>query len=160
MTLEETHMRAKSVTQMIYMALIVAISATSIEAWAHKPGQKALVRFLATSTVIHSAAGSNEDTYLAELTLAPQEVPLLARLIDSFPSAASPLSKEVLISPKGSVLRVVRDTSCDRPYSKIILRTAPGDPMAIMREPLSYQPPMDTIPAPDTILPCYRLVRG
>jgi hypothetical protein len=154
-------MRAKSFTQMIYLAIIVAVLTTSVEAWAHKNGQKALVRFLATSTVIHSAAGgSNEDTYLAELTLAPQGAPLLTRLIDSYPSAASALSKEVLTSANGSELRVVRDMSCDRPYSKIILRTAPGNPMAIMREPLGYQPAMLTIPAPDTVLPCYRLVRG
>jgi hypothetical protein len=154
-------MRAKSFSPMIYLAVIVAISTTAVQAWAHKSGQKVLVRFLATSTIVDSSwGGSNEDTYLAELTLAPQGAPLLARLIDSYPSAGSALPKEVLTSAKGSVLRVVRDMKCDRPYSKIILRTAPGDPMALMHEPLTYQPLMDAIPPPDTILPCYRVVRG
>ncbi|HSY36303.1 MAG TPA: hypothetical protein VK814_11185 [Acidobacteriaceae bacterium] len=152
-------MTFNSFSRTIYIAVIFTVLATTVRAWAHKSGQQALVRFLATSTIIRSSSGPNEDTYLAELTLTPKSDPLLVRLIDLYPSAASALPKAVLISAKGSVLRVLRDTECDRPYDKIILRTAPGDPMAILQETLSYLPPLDPVPAPDAIVPCYRVVR-
>jgi hypothetical protein len=145
--------------RIICIAVVVATLATTVRAWAHKSGQQALVRFLAASTIIRSSSGPNEDTYLAELTFTLKGDPLLVRLIDLYPSAASALPKSVLTSATGSALTVRRDVECDRPYDKMILRTAPGDPMAILHEPLGYRPPMDPAPAPDAILPCYRVVR-
>jgi hypothetical protein len=146
-------------TRRVSILAVIAISITTGEGWAHKKGQKVRVRFLATSTLIRTWGGTNEDTYLAELTFAPNHEPLVVRLIDSYPNVASPLSKGTLTATEGSILNVRRDTDCDRRYGKIVLRTAPGDEMAILREPLGYRPPMDRMPASETIVPCYRVVR-
>lgn len=84
---------------------------------------------------------------------------MLVRLIDEYPNGFPPLSTEVLTSDSGTVLKVRRDSRCDVAYGKVLLRTRPGDPMAILRERLGYQPVMDRIPEPDMIMPCYRTVR-
>lgn len=69
----------------MYVVAVIAISATTAGAWSHKSGQKARVRFLATSTLVRSAwGGTNEDTYLAQLTFTPTDNPLLVRLVDSY----------------------------------------------------------------------------
>jgi hypothetical protein len=145
--------------RMVFLATLIALSAATAGAWPHKIGQEAKVRFLATSTLIRTWGGPNEDTYLAELNFTPKDDPLLVRLVDSYPNVASPLPRATLTSVAGSVLRVRRDMNCDRPYGKMILRTAPGDPMAIMHEPLGYRPLMHSTPASKAVLPCYRIVR-
>jgi hypothetical protein len=146
--------------RMIYVVAVIVLSTRPAGAWPHKSGQKARVRFLATSTLVRSAwGGTNEDTYLAELTFTPADTAIVVRLVDSYPGPGSPLPNGILLSAKGPILKVRRDTDCDHPYSKIILRTAPGDPMAILHERLGYRPLMDMTPASDTILPCYRVVR-
>jgi hypothetical protein len=48
-------------------AAVIAISTTTAGAWPHRHGQKAHVRFLATSTLIRGTFGQNEDTFLAQL---------------------------------------------------------------------------------------------
>ncbi len=83
----------------------------------------------------------------------------LVRLIDEYPNLFPPIPAEILRSQSGTVLRVKRDPQCDRAFGEILLRTAPGDPMAILPERLSYQPVLDWTPASGTILPCYRVLR-
>jgi hypothetical protein len=83
----------------------------------------------------------------------------LIRLVDTYPNEWPPLSREVLKSDAGTVLPVKRDAECDRPFGEMLLRTAPGDPMAILQERLGYRPPLDWTPAPGTVLPCYRVLR-
>jgi hypothetical protein len=81
------------------------------------------------------------------------------RLIDEYLNLFPPIPAEVLRSQSGTVLRVTRDPQCDRPFGEILLRTAPGDLMAILPERLGYQPALDRTPASGTVLPCYRVLR-
>jgi hypothetical protein len=141
------------------MVLFIAVSASMAGAWPHKHGHKVQVRFVATSTLVRGTWGQNEDTYLAELSLSHDTESVLVRLIDAYPNEAPPLSREVLTSQSGTALRVNRDSECDRPFAQTLLRTAPGDPMAILPGRLGYRPPMDLTPEPDEHLPCYRTVR-
>jgi hypothetical protein len=122
-------------------------------------GKKTKVRVLATSTLIRNTWGSNEDTYLAELLFDRNDESILVRLIDSYPNEAPPLSRAALTSSAGTILRVKRDQGCDLPYSRLQLRSAPGNSMAMLPVKLSYQPKMDRAPAPESILPCYRVAR-
>jgi hypothetical protein len=145
--------------QLVSIVAVIAISTTTAGAWPHRNEQKARVRFLATSTLVRTWGAPNEDTYLAKLTLTLNDDPLMVRLIDSYPNVASPLPKGTLTSVEGHILKVRRDMNCDRTYGEMILRTAPGDPMAILPERLGYQPSMDPVPASEMILPCYRIVR-
>jgi hypothetical protein len=120
---------------------------------------KAQVRFLATSTEIRGTWGTNEDTFLVELQPVHHGELQLVRLLDEYPNPYPPLPVEILKSQSGTVLRVRRDAQCDRPFGEILLRTAPGDPMAILPERLSYQPQLDRIPEARKLIPCYRTVR-
>lgn len=114
---------------------------------------------MATGTLVRGTWGQNEDTYLAELSLSHDTESVLVRLIDTYPNEAPPLSREALMSPSGTVLRVSRDPQCDSLYGEMLLRTAPGDPMAILLERLEYQPQLSWTPQPSTNVPCYRTVR-
>ena len=138
---------------------VIVLAAASAGAWPHRHAQKARVRFLATSTLIRGTWGQNEDTYLAQLMLPKQNEAVLVRLVDAYPNEWPPLAHEVLTSDAGAVLPVKRDQECDRPFGEILLRTAPGDRMAILPERLGYRPPFDRTPAPGAILPCYRVLR-
>jgi hypothetical protein len=137
--------------------IIAVFTANNTEASPHKKGQTVRVRFLATSTLFRTTWGTNEDAYLAELEFPKGNEQVLVRLIDEYPSA--PLSEEVLRSNTGTNFIVKRDAGCDRPFGQILLRTAPGDPMAVLPERLSYRPLLERTPAPGTILPCYRVLR-
>lgn len=117
------------------------------------------MRFLATSTVVRGTWGYNQDIFLAELQPARNGELQLVRLIDEYPNFYPPLAAEVLKSKSGTVLKVRRDAQCDLPFGQVQLRTAPGDPMAILHERLGYQPRMDRTPEARTPLPCYRTVR-
>jgi hypothetical protein len=139
--------------------VVIAISTTTAGAWPHKNGHKARAQFLATSTLIRGTFGQNEDTYLAELSFTPEGDSLLVRLVDSYPNEAPPLSRAALTSASGTTFKVRRDAGCDRPYGEIILRTAPGDPMAILHERIGYRPQLLRTPEPNEMIPCYRTVR-
>jgi hypothetical protein len=128
-------------------------------AWPHRHGQKARVRFLATSTLIRGTWGQNEDTYLAQLLLPKQNEAVLVRLVDAYANEWPPLARAALTADAGTVLSVKRDAECDRPFGEMLLRTAPGDPMAILPERLGYRPPLDRTSAAGTVLPCYRVLR-
>jgi len=151
--------RTKSASQVItFLALAVMIMDTA-SAWPHHRGEKARVHFLATSTLIRGSWGQNQDTYLAQLYLPKRKDALLMRLKDTYPNEWAPLAREVLKSDTSTALFVQRDAECDRPFGEIVLRTAPGDPMALLPERLGYQPMLERIPTPGTILPCYQVVR-
>jgi hypothetical protein len=141
------------------LAVLAAACVGTVEAQAHTRAQKAHVHFLATSTVLRGSWGFNQDVFLVELRFAAHGEPVLARLIDEYPSLFPPLTAEVLSSPSETVFRVRRDAQCDLPYRKVLLRTAPGDPMAILPERLSYQPKLEKTPQPDEVLPCYRTAK-
>jgi hypothetical protein len=148
-----------SLARFASVAVVLAISAAAAGAWSHKQGPKAQIRFLATSTLVRGTWGWNEDSYLAELMFLAVGASLLLRLIVAYPNEALPLSQTILTSSSGTVLKVRRDMGCDFPYGQMILRTVPGDPMAILSERLGYWPQLTRTPAPNELLLCYRTVR-
>jgi hypothetical protein len=158
--IEENCLPINRVIRGMYIVAVIVLTTRAADAWPHKNRQKARIHFLATSTLVRGVwGGTNEDTYLAQLTFTPTDSPLVVCLVDSYPGPGSPLPDGLLLSTEGSIIKVRRDRNCDHPYSKMILRTAPGDPMAILPERLGYQPPLDIPPAPEAILPCYRVIR-
>jgi hypothetical protein len=124
--------------------------------------ERCVIHFLATSTSVRTGAGHNEDVYLAELAWrrSPDSgSTTLARLIDEYPAYRAPIAQNILTGSAKAVFRVLRDESCDRPLLSMPLRSAPGDPEAVLPERLGYVvPPPFTVDISDT-LPCYRLVR-
>jgi hypothetical protein len=120
---------------------------------------KARTHFFATSTSIRGTWGTNQDIYLAEIIPHEGSLPVLIRLIDEYLTFQVPLSVDSITSTTGTTLRIIRDVRCDIQYSQMQLRTAPGDPMAILHERLGYQPQLSRTPAPDEVLYCYRTVR-
>lgn len=117
------------------------------------------MRFLATCTEVRGTWGLNEDVYLAEIRVKGEVNPVVVRLVDSYPNQSPPLSAEQLKSQAGTVMRLRRDLRCDRPFGAMLLRTAPGDPLAIVPERLGYEPQMERVPDPGAELPCYTTVR-
>lgn len=138
------------------LSLVMLVA--SAEARARSGPQKVRLRFDATGTLIRGTFGTNQDMYLAE-TASPGDNGVLLQLIDEYPNEYPPLSVEVLKEASGAVLRVRRDSSCDAAYGQLVLRTAPGDPMAILPVKLAYIPHFDKVPEASTIVPCYRVVR-
>jgi hypothetical protein len=96
---------------------------------------------------------------MKKLILPKSDEKILVRLIDAYPDGGDPLSTRVLQSDSGTTFAVRHDAGCDGPFRNLLLRAAPGDIMAIFPVPLSYQPPLTHIPAPDSLLPCYRVSR-
>jgi hypothetical protein len=141
-----------SLSRFASVAVVLAISAAAAGAWPHKQGPKAQIRFLAASTLVRGTWGWNEDIYFAELMFLAVGAPLLLRLIDAYPNEAPPSSQTVLTAPSETMLKVCRDTGCDFPYGQMILRTAPGDPIAILPERLGYWPQLTRTAAPDELL--------
>lgn len=118
------------------------------------------VRFLATSTSIRSSWAGNQDVYLVQIELPGRaKQATLARLVDEYPSYRAAIPSEVLMSSSATSFRLERDRGCDITYGLMLLRTAPGDPMAIMPERLSFQPALPEPVTPTEILPCYDVVR-
>jgi hypothetical protein len=154
-------LRDKERSLFITLIAIFLIASCSLSAGARSHGsiEKAQIHFLATSTVIRGTWGTNEDVYLAELRLSSNGESTLVRLIDEYSSDFPPLSTKALTSPAGTVLRVRRDVQCDVPYGAMLLRTAAGDPTAILSDRLGYDPKLSSVPASHMILRCYRTVR-
>lgn len=151
--------RFQRASQIGTIFVVMTLAAAGAGAWPHQHGQKARVHFLAISTVIRGTWGPNEDTYLAQLLFLKQNEVVLVRLVDANPNECPPLAQEVLTSDAGALFPVKRDAECDRPFGELLLRTAPGDPMAILPERLGYRPPLERMPMLETILPCYRVLR-
>lgn len=144
------------------IALVMSVAFFSGIATAKTDGPgpvKAQVHFLATSATIRGGTGSSLDIYLVDISLNAGSDPFLARLIDEPLTYQLPIPVSQLTSAAGTKLKIRRDPQCDMPYAKMPLRTAPGDPMAIMLVKLHYQPQLLKTPAPDEVLPCYRTVR-
>jgi hypothetical protein len=140
-------------------AFLVSVSPVGIAAAGRTPFLKAHVHFLATSTSVHSGLGTNQDVYLVEVTPHGADETILARLIDEYPPYRATLSSKLLTSPEGATLKIRRDRACDISFAQMPLRTAPGDPMAILPERLGFQPRLSNPVEPKEVLPCYRTVR-
>ena len=125
----------------------------------HLHPAEARVHFLATSTCTRNTYFGSEDTYLAEITfLGRGGDDRLARLVDDYPAYRRPISADVLKTAY-TRFRLLRDTSCDVAYGEMLMRTAPGDPMAILPVKLEFRPELPRTVQPEEILPCYRIVR-
>ena len=101
----------------------------------------------------------NEDAYLAEFVPTTGGESVLLRLVDEYPNAMALIFEDGRRLQTGTSLRIRRDELCDLPFAGMPLRTAPGDPMAILPVRLNYKPKLANSPPPDEILPCYRPVR-
>jgi hypothetical protein len=146
--------------RVVVVFVCIALTASSHAGKAEKNHpQKAVVHFLATGMLLRGTWGWNEDTYLAELVPKSGGMCQLARILDEYPSFVPPLTRATLIAKHGTVLRIRRDTSCDIAYTALHLRTAPGDPLAVVPISLNYQPQIDTATGVGEILPCYRIMR-
>jgi hypothetical protein len=115
-----------SIVRSAFIFAIIVIRTTEAGAWPHRHGQKARVRFLATSALIRGTWGPNEDSYLVDLRSTRNDEALLARLVGSYPNEAPLLSRKILTSVPGTKLLVNRDTECDRPFGEMLLRTPPA----------------------------------
>lgn len=119
------------------------------------------IRLLATSTSVRVDMGRNEDVYLAALSWQhPKQHSdvTLARLVDDYPGYRSGILDSIRVSTNAT-FRVERDPSCDRALALIPIRTAPGDPRAVLPERLGYSVPVPLAVTSTGILPCYRVVR-
>lgn len=132
-------MLSTQIIRIVGIVIATILSANVASAWHRRRGEKVQLHFLATSTLLRNTWGQNEDTYLAQLLFPKQNETILVRLVDSYPNEWPPISHEMLASEKGS-LRVRPDSGCDLPFGRIMLRTPPGDPLAICPERLSYVP--------------------
>jgi hypothetical protein len=150
-----TGYRARFITA----SLLIVLTCSTALAWTRKKGQKAQVKFLATSTLIRGTWGPNEDTYLAELLTARGDESYLIRLVDAYPNEAPPLPLAALTSDKETCLRIQRDPECDKPYEQMLLRSAPGDPITIVLDRFEYRPQLSWILQSSSKLPCFRTVR-
>ncbi|MGB9144547.1 MAG: hypothetical protein WCC14_01880 [Acidobacteriaceae bacterium] len=146
------------------MATVVCVAAffspTGLEGSSHPHPVEARVRFLATSTSMRSTYAGDEDVYLAEVVISEKtDDGLLVRLVDDYPEYRRPISSEILQAAHFTRFRLLRDTNCDIAFTDMPLRTAPGDPMAILPVKLTYRPKLPDAVQPEEILPCYRIVR-
>ena len=126
----------------------------------HAPMLKAHVRFLATGELIRVAQGLSHDEYLVSVsTHSSAEQQQVARLVDDYINFAPPIPQNVQTSAKLVTFELVRDSTCDLPYHAMMLRSAPGDLIALYPAPTHYTPVLDEAIAPATVIPCYRTVR-
>lgn len=119
---------------------------------------KLLVRFLATSTVVHSGWSGNQDVYLVELQSKSDKTPRLAKLVDEYPNYGSAIPRHLLVSNGMSPFRVRRDPECDVRYADMPKRAAPGDRMAVYPAPMTFVPSINPPVAGDFMVPCFRVV--
>lgn len=139
----------------VCLALITVPSATAKSrkcVWAR-------VRFLATSTITRNSFGENHDVYLIEIDGQDESGATLARLEDIYPPYRNALPETILKSSRWGRLKIIRDQSCDVAFGAMPLRTAPGDPIAILPKRLGFHPHMAKAPDPNDVLPCYRTAR-
>ena len=146
------------------LSIVILVCTSPQSATAGKRSQirivRAHVRFLATSSSVHSSWGGSEDIYLAEIEFGgtARETGLVW-LIDEYAPYRVSIPTAMLTSTSMTSFRLRRDRGCDVAYGLMPLRTAPGDPMAILPEHLSFQPVLPEQITPMSVIPCYRLVR-
>lgn len=152
-------MTCRILERFIAIGVLFAICASSASAWPHEEDHKALVRFMATGTLIRSTWFRNEDTYLTELNLLQSNEAVPVRLVNACLSEAPPLAPEVLKLDVGVFFAVWRDAARDRLFREILLRAAPGDPMVILPERPGYRPRSLPTIEPNSIIQRYRTLR-
>jgi hypothetical protein len=154
-------MKAKVRYKFAWLSGIVLLTllATPIASAKSRKYIRAQVLFLATSTDTRTSLGENYDFYLIEIDHPDGSGPTLARLEDIYPPYQSALPDAILKSPDWVHLKITRDGSCDITFGAMPLRTAPGDPAAILPERLGFHPHLAQPPGADQALPCFKTVR-
>ncbi len=151
-------MLQKFLLRSIFLLLVSGFAIGTVEAVRSHP-QKAIVRFLATSTSVRNSWGTSQDVYLVEIVPHATDNPVLARLVDDNPEYHEMDLRKRFASGTGTTLGLWRDPACDIAFAKMPLRTRPGDPSAILPEQLGFTPTIWRPVQPDEMLPCYRLAR-
>ena len=141
-----------------YAVLLVLTMLPFTAAAGHKKYLRVDIHFLATSTSVQSSFGESEDVYLVELTMQGGE-PFPARLIDGYPPYETGFTEGLLTSGSDVTGKVRRDNTCDIAFGEMPLRTAPGNPLAVLPEKLGYTPRLSRPIPSGEVLPCYRIVR-
>jgi hypothetical protein len=119
------------------------------------------VRYLATSTSFHSGVSESEDVYLVQINLLGSGGEVAsARLVDEYPPYRAAIPSAILESAAGGKLMLRRDRGCDITFGWMPMRTAPGDPTAVIAEPLEDSPPVPRQVSDNELLPYYRTVRS
>jgi hypothetical protein len=144
-------MQLRKITLFATIIVAVATLFPSLYGLANDKPSKFLVRFIETSTVVHSAWSGNQDTYLVELRKKSSDLPFVAKLVDEYPGYGNALPLHLLVADTTSVIRVRRDVKCDVRYGDMPRRTAPN----ISTFPISSNLQAD----PDFTVKCFRLVR-
>ena len=145
-----------------FTQVLVACLVSPVAVHGQRPQRafRASVRFLATSTSVRSSMGESQDVYLVEVRfLNGSDEPSISRLIDEYPPYRAAISLQILRSETATTIRVRRDHGCDLRLGNMPLRTAPGDPSAILPEPLGFEPSLPRPVEKSAILPCYRIER-
>ena len=119
---------------------------------------KFFVRFIATSTIVHSAWSGNQDVYLAELRAKSGGASFLAKLVDEYPGYGNPISHDLLVSGATSLVKMNRDPACDVRYVDMPLRAAAGDRITGYPAPTIFVPRLSSRVSEDLIVQCFRLV--
>lgn len=153
-----TRLSVRPPFRLIALLAMLAASANIAAARDHRQVQRLRVRFLATGSEIHGTWGMNEDDFLASKVSRDGTEGQLIFLVDEYVSGTLSLSRDVLTSESGTVLRLKRDTMCDRPFGQIPLRAAPGDPLAILPISLQYDPQLPKPPDSNEVIACFRVV--
>jgi hypothetical protein len=143
-----------------HLLTICLVSPLALHGQRQQRAFKAGVRFLATSTSVRSGTGENQDVYLVEITLPGRADEVgVGRLVDEYPPYRAAIPSTTLVSAVGGTFRLRRDRECDVTFARMPLRTFPGDPMAILADPLGYSPTLPRPVSATELLPCYRTIR-
>lgn len=134
-----------SVIKLWILRVAVIVASASVfcaiaDASSRKQVRTVHIRFLAASTILRSTFGYNRDTFLAALVQEGSPAQLVC-LIDEYQNSFPPLSQDALTDTSGTDLKVLREAGCDLISENLLLRAAPGGPIAILPIRLTYRLP-------------------
>lgn len=135
----------------ILLANAIYLSASG--AWSQPHEKASWIRLLAASTLVRNTWSQNENTSLALLLSPKESKSKFVRLVEACPNEAPPFFHAVMTFNSRTALRVRCIANCDRPFGEILLRTAPGHPMVILPEQLSFQSRLDQFQNRASIVP-------
>lgn len=104
-------------------------------------------KILARSTSVRQIFAGNEDVYLADILVNGQHK--MAKLVDSYPDAGSPVRSDLLADLHPLRMKLVRDFECD----------VKGSTFFLGRDSLIFDPAVrdDLNSHASEIIPCYRV---
>ncbi len=121
-------------------------------------GNKAGVRFVAQSMSFRTTWAYSEDVYLVEIHPSKNGQPYYGKLLDAYQGLGRPLPLQMVTSKSPITMKIARDSSCDVRYGNMLIRSAPGDPVALLPGKFTYESSETKSIPKDTMIPCYRTV--